>query len=83
VEVQLGSTDESHIIRVIEYWDVERKRYPQYDHCAVLIAEEITARFLNVIGLFNGTIRWFAIPDECAPRWRAHNPGVHGRYSMS
>lgn len=34
VEVQLGSTDESHIIRTIEYWDIERKRYPQYDHCA-------------------------------------------------
>jgi len=31
VEVMLGSTDESHIIRTIEYWDVERKRYPQYD----------------------------------------------------
>ena len=24
VEVQLGKTDESHIIRTIEYWDVER-----------------------------------------------------------
>lgn len=35
VEVQLGATDESHIIRTIEYWDLERKRYPQYDHCAV------------------------------------------------
>jgi hypothetical protein len=30
------------------------KRYPQYDHCAVLIAE-FTSRFLNVISLFNGT----------------------------
>jgi hypothetical protein len=29
VEVQLGKTDESHIIRTIEYWDIERKRYPQ------------------------------------------------------
>jgi hypothetical protein len=26
VEIQLGSTDESHIIRTIEYWDIERKR---------------------------------------------------------
>lgn len=32
VEVQLGRTDESHIIRTIEYWDIERKRFPQYDH---------------------------------------------------
>lgn len=38
VEIQLGRTDESHIIRTIEYWDVERKRYPQYDHVAVIVA---------------------------------------------
>jgi len=31
VEIQLGSSDESHIIRTIEYWDIERKRYPQYE----------------------------------------------------
>jgi len=61
VEVQLGRTDETHIIRTIEYWDIERKRYPQYDHCAVIVAEEITARFLNVIGLFNGQIPLIAI----------------------
>lgn len=61
VEVQLGRTDESHIIRTMEYWDIERKRYPQYDHCAVLIAEDITSRFLNVVGLFNGTIPLIAI----------------------
>lgn len=61
VELQLGSVDESHIIRCIEYWDIERKRYPQYDHCAVIIAEDITSRFLNVISLFNGTIPLIAI----------------------
>jgi predicted transport protein len=61
VELQLGATDESHIIRTIEYWDIERKRYPQYDHCAVLIAEDITSRFLNVVSLFNGTIPLIAI----------------------
>ena len=38
VEIQLGRTDESHIIRTLEYWDIERKRYPQYDHCAVIVA---------------------------------------------
>ena len=56
VEIMLGATDESHIIRCIEYWDIERRRYPQYDHCAVLIAEDITSRFLNVLGLFIGQI---------------------------
>jgi hypothetical protein len=61
VEVQLGASDEAHIIRTIEYWDIERKRYPQYDHCAVIIAEDITSRFLNVISLFNGAIPLIAI----------------------
>jgi predicted transport protein len=61
VELQLGETDEAHIIRTIEYWEIERKRYPQYDHCAVLIAEDITSRFLNVVSLFNGTIPLIAI----------------------
>jgi hypothetical protein len=61
VELQLGKTDESHIIRALEYWDIERKRYPQYDHCAVLVAEDITSRFLNVISLFNGTIPIIAV----------------------
>ncbi len=56
MEIQLGKTDESHIIRTIEYWDIERKRYPQYDHVAVIVAEDITSRFLSVIGLFNGAI---------------------------
>lgn len=54
IEIQLGRTDESHVIRTLEYWDIERKRYPQYDHTAVIVAEDITSRFLNVIGLFNG-----------------------------
>jgi len=61
VEIQLGKTDESHIIRTIEYWDIERKRYPQYEHCAVIVAEEITSRFLNVISLFNGNIPLIAV----------------------
>lgn len=61
VEIQLGKTDESHIIRTIEYWDIERKRYPQYEHSAVIVAEDITSRFLNVISLFNGFIPLIAI----------------------
>ena len=61
VEIQLGKTDESHIIRTIEYWDIEKKRYPKYEHCAVIVAEDITSRFLNVISLFNGSIPLIAI----------------------
>ena len=61
IELQLGKTDETHIIRTLEYWDYEKRRYPQYDHCAVIIAEDITSRFLNVISLFNGIIPIIAI----------------------
>jgi hypothetical protein len=61
VELQLGPTDESHIIRTVEYWDIEKKRYPQYEHTAVIVAEDITARFLNVIQLFNGNIPLVAL----------------------
>jgi hypothetical protein len=61
VELQLGATNESHIIRTIEYWDIEKKRYPQYEHTAVIIAEDITSRFLNVIKLFNGNIPLVAL----------------------
>lgn len=61
VEIQLGVTDESHIIRTIEYWDLEKKRYPQYEHCAVIIAEDITSRFMNIISLFNGFVPLIAI----------------------
>lgn len=61
VELQLGPTDESHIIRTLEYWDLERRRYPTYDHVAVIVAEHITARFYNVISLFNGFIPIIAL----------------------
>jgi hypothetical protein len=61
VEIQLGATDEAHIIRTIEYWDIEKTRYPQYDHVAVIVAEDITSRFLNVISLFNKAIPLIAI----------------------
>lgn len=56
VELMLGQLDESHLIRTIEYWDIERRRYPAYEHVAVIIAEDITTRFLNVISLMAGNI---------------------------
>lgn len=61
VEIQLGATDETHIIRTLEYWDNERRRFPQYEHVAVIVAEEITGRFLNVINLFNQAIPLIAV----------------------
>lgn len=64
VEIMLGATDPSHIIRCIEYWDVERRRYPAYDHVAVLVAEDITSRFLNVMSLLAGSIPLIAIQSS-------------------
>jgi len=61
VELMLGPTDESHIIRTIEYWDIERRRYPGYDHTAVLVAEDITSRFLNVLALFSGSVPFVGV----------------------
>lgn len=64
VEIQLGKTNESHIIRVIEYWDLEKRRNPDIYHVAVLVAEDVTSRFLNVINLFNGAIPLVALKME-------------------
>lgn len=61
IELMLGSTDESHIIRTIEYWDIERQRYSNIDHQAVIVAEEITSRFFNVIRLLNRAVPLLAI----------------------
>ena len=56
VELQLGPVDPDHIIRTLEYWDSERRRFPRDEHVAVIAAEEITSRYYNVINLFNGHI---------------------------
>jgi predicted transport protein len=61
VEIQLRSTDESHIVRTIEYWDCEKRRHPERDHIAVIVAEEITGRFFNVIELLYRNIPIIAI----------------------
>jgi hypothetical protein len=61
VEIMLGTLDESHIIRTIEYWDIERQRYPSLDHRAVIVAEDITSRFFNVIRLLNRAVPVIAL----------------------
>jgi len=61
VEVMLGETDETHIIRTIEYWDNEKRRWPQRQHYAVLVAEHINRRFFNVIHLLSHSIPIIAV----------------------
>lgn len=61
VEVMLGETDETHIVRTIEYWDNEKRRWPQRQHFAVLVAEHINRRFFNVIQLLSHAVPIIAI----------------------
>lgn len=64
VEVMLGETDPSHIIRSIEYWDNEKRKYPQRQHFAVLIAESFDRRYFNVIQLLSLTVPMIAIQAD-------------------
>src|SRR5262249_9551179 len=61
IEVMLGRLDESHIIRTIEYWDIQRRLYPARQHRAVIVAEQITYRFFNIVSLFSQVIPIIAI----------------------
>jgi hypothetical protein len=56
-----------HIIRTIEYWDLERQRFSSFDHRTVLVAEEITARFYNVIRLLNRSVPIIALQLSALP----------------
>ena len=49
LELQLGSADPSHIVRVVNYWNHERKRHPDYEHFPVLVAEDIPEKYLEFI----------------------------------
>lgn len=60
-EIMLGRLDEAHIIRTIEYWDIERRRFPALQHRAVIVAEEITNRFFNIVSLLNQSVPIIAI----------------------
>ena len=74
VEVMLGETDPSHIIRTIEYWDLVKRKWPQRQHFAVLIAERITKRFFNVIQILSGSVPLIAIQVNVIKS--------HGGYSL-
>lgn len=64
VEVMLGETDPSHIIRAIEYWDNEKRKYPQRQHFCVLIAESFDRRYFNVIQLMSLNIPMIAVQAD-------------------
>lgn len=61
VETMLGATDPDHIVRTIEYWDLIKRKWPQRQHYAILVAERITKRFFNVIQILSGAVPLIAI----------------------
>ena len=61
VEVMLGDTDETHIIRTIEYWIREKRKWPRRQHFPVLVAEGMTRRFFDVIQVLSHAIPIIAI----------------------
>jgi hypothetical protein len=64
VEVMLGETDPSHIIRSIEYWDNEKRKYPQRQHFCVLVAEKFDRRYFNVIQIMSLNIPMIAVQAD-------------------
>lgn len=54
VEIQLGPLDESHLLRAVGYWNIERKKSPCYEHTAVIISENIKPRISDLIELLKG-----------------------------
>ena|SRR6185437_9091048 len=57
VELMLGTLDETHIVRTIEYWLRERsqKANEDYNHIAVLAAENVLGnRFVDVVRFLSG-----------------------------
>jgi len=64
IEVMLGETDPSHIIRTIEYWDIEKRRYPQRQHFPVLVAERFNKRYFNVIQILSLNVPMIAIQAD-------------------
>ena len=75
VEVMLGETNETHIIRTLEYWDNEKRRWPQRQHIAVLVAEHINRRFFNIIHLLSNAIPIIAVQVSML--------AAHGKRSLS
>jgi hypothetical protein len=58
-EVQLGPTDERHIIRLVERWATERRRYG-HTCAALLVAQSVDPRYRTILGLLSNAIQFVA-----------------------
>ena len=64
VELQLGPTDDRHVMRVVERWSTERKRQRMKRCSAVLVAEEIAPRYVNILELISRAVPLLALKME-------------------
>jgi hypothetical protein len=64
VELQLAPTDDRHIMRVVERWLTERKRQRMKRCSAVLGAEEIAPRYVNILALISRAVPLLALEME-------------------
>jgi hypothetical protein len=56
VVARVGPAEEADLVRALEQWSVERTRYPEHEHFAVLVAEEFPARVLGAATTLGGSI---------------------------
>ena len=67
VELQFGLTDDHHVIRVVERWSADRKRQ-RSDRCvAVLVAEQVPQRYLNLLQLIGRAVPLLAMGMQVSP----------------
>ena len=64
VELQLAPTDDRHIMRVVERWLTERKRQRMKRCSAVLGAEEIAPRYVNILKIISRAVPLLALQME-------------------
>ena len=64
VELQLGPTDDRHVVRVVDRWLTERKRQRTKRCSAVLVAEEIAPRYVNILKIISRAVPLLALQME-------------------
>ncbi len=56
LDVQLGAADPDQLVRAVERWSHERQQHPNDEHVAVIVAERISSRLLEVMRLMSDSI---------------------------
>jgi hypothetical protein len=56
VELQVGPTDDRHVIRLVERWDATRKRHSRNRCFGVLTSEQIAPCYLNILQVISKAV---------------------------